>query len=106
MQAHICSVVAPQLLPPTDDEEEDSCCTRTLTHTCLPAALLLHTQTFVFTEGTGPYEVPADVGVGANDAFYKVTVLEEELRVMAPDLGAIQVRMIMQRVLRFFQVDV
>lgn len=29
----------------------------------------------------------------SQDAFYKVTVLEEELRVMQPDLGAIQAYM-------------
>jgi hypothetical protein len=37
-----------------------------------------------------PYEVPEEAG-DSQDAFFKVSVLEEELRVMNPDLGAIQV---------------
>lgn len=37
-----------------------------------------------------PYEVPDEAG-DSQDAFFKVSVLEEELRVMNPDLGAIQV---------------
>jgi hypothetical protein len=37
--------------------------------------------------------VPAEQLEGGDpqEAFFRVTVLEEELRVMAPDLGAIQV---------------
>jgi hypothetical protein len=35
--------------------------------------------------------VPDDAG-GKDDAFFKVSVLDEELRVMNPDLSAIQVR--------------
>jgi hypothetical protein len=40
------------------------------------------------------YVVPAEQLEGGDpqEAFFRVTVLEEELRVMAPDLGAIQVR--------------
>lgn len=34
--------------------------------------------------------VPDEAGE-SQDAFFKVSILEEELRVMAPDLGAIQV---------------
>jgi len=34
--------------------------------------------------------VPEEAGE-SQDAFFKVSILEEELRVMAPDLGAIQV---------------
>jgi hypothetical protein len=39
------------------------------------------------------YMVPAEQLEGGDpqEAFFRVTVLEEELRVMAPDLGAIQV---------------
>jgi hypothetical protein len=36
--------------------------------------------------------VPDAAGVDKDDAFFKVSVLEEELRVMNPDMTAIQVR--------------
>ena len=36
--------------------------------------------------------VPEDPGCNKDDAFFKVSVLEEELRVMNPDMTAIQVR--------------
>jgi hypothetical protein len=42
------------------------------------------------TEGSEPYVVPADAG-DKDDAFFRVNVLDEELRVMSPDLTAIQV---------------
>jgi hypothetical protein len=42
-------------------------------------------------EGSEPYVVPDDAG-DKDDAFFKVSVLDEELRVMNPDLSAIQVR--------------
>lgn len=45
----------------------------------------------VHTEGSGPYVVPDEAGT-SQDAFYNVTMLEEALRVMSPDLAAIQVR--------------
>lgn len=35
---------------------------------------------------------PEELEGSEQDAFFRVTVLEEELRVMAPDLTAIQVR--------------
>lgn len=44
----------------------------------------------VFLMPAEPYEVPEEAG-DSQDAFFKVSVLEEELRVMNPDLGAIQV---------------
>lgn len=45
----------------------------------------------LLTEGAEPYVVPDDAG-DKDDAFFRVNVLDEELRVMSPDLTAIQVR--------------